>query len=103
MQTAEHKLLFLILLLVSTLARGALTVPMEVKMPGTQPEDNVNLDLNSACDQCHEDSDDEVSILSDWRGSMMSQPGAIRCTGLPWRLQSRISTAPVTCVSAATP
>ena len=75
MLRVEHNLLFLIAFLVSTLAQGALTVPMEVKMPGTQPEDNVNLDLNDACDQCHEDSDKGVSILSDWRGSMMSHAG----------------------------
>jgi len=58
-----------------TKAWAAATVPMEVLMPGTQPEDNVKLDLNAACDQCHEDSTKGVSILSDWRGSMMSHAG----------------------------
>ena len=68
-------LLLVLALQFSPLVQGATTVPMEVQMPGTQPEDNVNLDLNDACDQCHEDSADGVSILSDWRGSMMSHAG----------------------------
>jgi hypothetical protein len=57
---------------------GAATVPMEVRMPGTQPEDGVvSLNLNDDCHQCHLDSDDPnpVNIVSDWRGSMMSHAG----------------------------
>jgi hypothetical protein len=49
---------------------AATTVPLEVKMPGTQPEDSVTLDLNDGCDQCHEDDGDNVHIVRDWRGRM---------------------------------
>jgi len=54
---------------------AALTVPMEVQMPGTQPADNVNLDLSGNCETCHQDSSPSVTILHDWRGSMMSHAG----------------------------
>jgi len=74
-----YQLLYLLVLCtwmsVCTQAWAAATVPMEVKMPGTQPEDGVSLDLNGDCDQCHEDSGVGVSIVSDWRGSMMSHAG----------------------------
>mgnify|MGYP001814011962 CR=1 FL=1 len=74
-----YQLLYLLVLCtwmsVCTQAWAAATVPMEVKMPGTQPEDGVSLDLNDGCDQCHEDSGAGVSIVHDWRGSMMSHAG----------------------------
>jgi len=72
----KRRLLFLFVFLFSTLAHGADTVPMEVRMPGTQPEDNVTgLDPNTDCDNCHLDADVPVNIVSDWRGSMMSHAG----------------------------
>jgi hypothetical protein len=55
--------------------QAATTVPIEVQMPGTQPADNVSLDLNGNCANCHQDSDAGVNILHDWRGSMMSHAG----------------------------
>jgi hypothetical protein len=78
MLCVKRRLMFLAVFLVSTLAQGALTVPMEVRMPGTQPEDGVvSLNLNDDCHQCHLDSSDTdpVNIVSDWRGSMMSHAG----------------------------
>jgi hypothetical protein len=44
-------------------------------MPGTQPDAGINLDLSGACEQCHQDDDPSVTILHDWRGSMMSHAG----------------------------
>lgn len=68
-------LLALLTLYGTTAAIAATTVPMEVQMPGSQPADNINLNLSGGCDQCHEDSGAGVSIVSDWRGSMMSHAG----------------------------
>ena len=56
--------------------QAATTVPIEVQMPGTQPSDNVaSINLNTDCDQCHLNTDPAVTIVSDWRGSMMSHAG----------------------------
>jgi Bacterial TSP3 repeat/Cytochrome c554 and c-prime len=68
-------LLLAALLCLPGLSGAALTVPMEVQMPGTQPADNVNLDLSGNCEQCHQDTSPAVTILHDWRGSMMSHAG----------------------------
>jgi hypothetical protein len=59
----------------SLAVHAATTVPIEVQMPGTQPADNVNLDLSSNCDNCHQDDSKGVHIVQDWRGSMMSHAG----------------------------
>jgi len=68
------------LLLASLCCRGgpliaATTVPIEVQMPGTQPDDNVSLDLSGGCDQCHLYNNPVVTIIPDWRGSIMSHAG----------------------------
>ena len=68
-------LLLAVLLFLPGLSRAALTVPLEVQMPGTQPADGVNLDLSGNCETCHQDSSPAVNILHDWRGSMMSHAG----------------------------
>jgi hypothetical protein len=60
----------------SLAVQAATTVPIEVQMPGTQPSDNVaSINLNTDCDQCHLNTDPAVTIVSDWRGSMMSHAG----------------------------
>jgi hypothetical protein len=60
----------------SLAAHAATAVPIEVQMPGTQPSDNVaSINLNTDCDQCHLNTDPAVTIVSDWRGSMMSHAG----------------------------
>jgi hypothetical protein len=70
------RLCLVVLMFAVAPVRAATTVPDVVKMPGTQPVDNVNLDLNSACENCHHDGNSVVvNILRDWRGSMMSHAG----------------------------
>jgi hypothetical protein len=66
-----------VLLCCASLAvQAATTVPIEVQMPGTQPSDNVaSVNLNTDCDQCHLNTDPAVTIVPDWRGSMMSHAG----------------------------
>jgi hypothetical protein len=66
----------LLLCCASLAVQAATTVPIEVQMPGTQPSDNVaSINLNTDCDQCHLNTDPAVTIVSDWRGSMMSHAG----------------------------
>jgi len=67
--------LLVLLLALPVPSFAALTVPIEVQMPGTQPTDNVNLDLSSNCDNCHQDGSKGVHVAQDWRGSMMSHAG----------------------------
>ena len=54
---------------------AALTVPVEVQMPGTQPGEVGNLESPDRCDNCHQSADPVVNIAHDWRGSMMSHAG----------------------------
>jgi hypothetical protein len=71
-----HRLLICLVLVLPPAAWAATTVPIEVQMPGTQPSDNVaSINLNTDCDQCHLNTDPAVTIISDWRGSMMSHAG----------------------------
>ncbi|MGD8618146.1 MAG: hypothetical protein PVH54_03065 [Gammaproteobacteria bacterium] len=73
--TLYVRILFVTALFASSLTQAATTVPIEVQMPGTQPEDNVSLDLSGGCDQCHLYSNPVVTIVPDWRGSIMSHAG----------------------------
>ncbi|MEN8178746.1 MAG: PKD domain-containing protein [Pseudomonadota bacterium] len=51
-------------------------MPNQIKLPGTQPEDNiVSLDEVSACANCHGNYDQNVEPLHNWQGSMMSHAG----------------------------
>lgn len=54
---------------------AAVTVPIEVQMPGSQPGEVGNLESPDKCDNCHQSSDPVVNITHDWRGSMMSHAG----------------------------
>lgn len=54
---------------------AALTVPIEVQMPGTQPGEVGNLESPDKCDNCHQATSPIVNIAHDWRGSMMSHAG----------------------------
>lgn len=65
----------LVLLLTSGALYAALTVPIEVQMPGTQPGEVGNLESSGRCDNCHQSSSPVVNIAHDWRGSMMSHAG----------------------------
>ncbi|MGI9331175.1 MAG: hypothetical protein ACR2QB_10725 [Gammaproteobacteria bacterium] len=60
---------------VSSLAGAAITVPMEVQMPGTQPGESGNMESIDKCDNCHQDNDPVVTIAHDLRGSMMAHAG----------------------------
>ena len=54
---------------------SALTVPIEVQSPGTQPGEVGNLESPDKCDNCHQATSPEVTIAHDWRGSMMAHAG----------------------------
>ncbi len=54
---------------------AALTVPIEVQLPGTQPGEVSNFESPNKCDNCHQSSSPVVNIAHDWRGSMMSHAG----------------------------
>ena len=65
----------LFLLLSNHVLHAALTVPVEVQMPGTQPGEVGNLESPDRCDNCHQSTSPVVNIAHDWRGSMMSHAG----------------------------
>ena len=62
-------------LILFTSAWAATTVPMEVRMPGSQPSQAGNLESVDKCDNCHQATSPVVNIAHDWRGSMMSHAG----------------------------
>jgi len=66
----------LLLLLAGADARAAETVPTDVQMPGTQPEDGVNIESVSKCDNCHGGFANPASPLEEpwfnWAGGMMA-------------------------------
>ena len=64
-----------VLPLFSGALHAAVTVPIEVQMPGTQPGEVGNLESPDKCDNCHQSSGPVVNIAHDWRGSMMSHAG----------------------------
>ena len=66
--------LFLVLL-VSNSAPGAETVPTEIQMPGTQPQEIGNLESPGKCDNCHGGYNSAVEPAHNWRGSMMANAG----------------------------
>ena len=72
--TFSFTLIFMVLLANSDV-HAALTVPIEVQMPGTQPGEISNLEGADRCDNCHQASSPVVDIAHDWRGSMMSHAG----------------------------
>jgi len=58
-------------------AQAAETVPTDVQMPGTQPEDGINVESVSKCDNCHGNFASAQAPLEEpwfnWAGSMMAQ------------------------------
>lgn len=44
-----------------------------VRMPGTQPDQGVNIDGPSQCINCHADYDPLTEPVNNWQGSMMAQ------------------------------
>ena len=66
----------LVLLLASTGTWAAETVPTDVQMPGTQPEDGINVESVSKCDNCHGNFVSPSTPLEEpwfnWAGSMMA-------------------------------
>jgi cytochrome c553 len=58
-------------------AYAATTVPTDVQMPGTQPEDGINVESVTKCDNCHGNFASPSSPLEEpwftWAGSMMAQ------------------------------
>ena len=68
-------ILFLIALFSGGMIKAAVTIPIEVQMPGTQPGETGNLESVSKCDNCHQANSPVVNIAHDWRGSMMSHAG----------------------------
>ena len=70
-----HLLVLCACLSLFTSAWAATTVPMEVRMPGSQPSQAGNLESVDKCDNCHQSTSPAVNIAHDWRGSMMSHAG----------------------------
>ncbi len=55
---------------------SANVVPNQIKLPGTQPEDNITpLDEVGVCANCHGNYDQNAEPLFNWHGSMMSHAG----------------------------
>jgi len=51
-------------------------VPNQIKLPGTQPEDQIiPLDEVTVCARCHGNYDQNAEPLHNWRGSMMAHAG----------------------------
>ena len=78
MTSIRHTLILIAIMLtpfVSGSPHAALTVPVEVQMPGTQPGEVGNLESPDKCDNCHQATSPEVNIAHDWRGSMMAHAG----------------------------
>lgn len=68
-------LLTLGILFILLLAAGCATgdaIPNDIKLPGTQPEDILDLDSVDKCEQCHAGYDEAVEPYYSWSGSMMS-------------------------------
>ncbi len=65
----------LIFSLASVATLAAVTVPIEVQMPGTQPGEVGNLESPNRCDNCHQSPSPVVNIAHEWRGSMMAHAG----------------------------
>jgi hypothetical protein len=50
---------------------AALTVPTDIKQPGTQPNEVGNLETPDKCDNCHGGYNALIEPSFNWRGSMM--------------------------------
>ena len=62
----------------SSLAQAAATVPTEIQMPGTQPQEVGNFESPDKCDNCHAGDDDlspENESATGWRGAAMGNTG----------------------------
>jgi len=59
----------------SQVAFTADTVPTEVQLPGTQPQEISNLESPDKCDNCHGGYNSAVEPAHNWRGSMMAHAG----------------------------
>jgi len=66
--------LFLVVQLGCTVLQAAVTVPVEVQMPGTQPGEAAQESVTK-CSNCHHSTTTPVNIVQDWRGSMMAHAG----------------------------
>jgi len=77
----QKKLLLVLLLPVAVfavligIAVAADTVPSDVQMPGTQPNEVGNLESVDKCDNCHGGYNSAVEPAYNWRGSMMANAG----------------------------
>lgn len=54
---------------------AALTVPIEIQQPGTQPGEISNFESPNKCDNCHGGYNSSVEPASNWRGSMIANAG----------------------------
>ncbi len=64
------------LVLSAAVTHAATTVPTDVQMPGTQPQDGINLESVSKCDNCHGHFASPSSLPEEpwfnWAGGMMA-------------------------------
>jgi hypothetical protein len=75
MKTILTAVLWLACVAAQSVLYAAVTVPIEVQLPGTQPGEVGHLESPDKCDNCHQSSSPVVNIAHDWRGSMMSHAG----------------------------
>ena len=71
----EHLLIGICLLLASAFAGAADTVPTDVRMPGSQPEDSIGDLKSNRCGNCHAGYDPLAEPMTTWAGSMMGHAG----------------------------
>jgi hypothetical protein len=63
------------LLLASAFAGAADTVPTDVMMPGSQPDDSIGDLKSNRCGNCHAGYDPLAEPMTTWAGSMMGHAG----------------------------
>jgi hypothetical protein len=63
------------LLCLQSPAWAADKVPMEVQVPGTRPAQASPVESSDVCVSCHQADSPVVTLVHDWRGSMMSHAG----------------------------
>ena len=78
----NRALLLLLLLSMSAFSFAAITVPTEIQLPGTQPDEVSNFESPNKCDNCHAGYNDANTAgepqdepATGWRGAGMGNAG----------------------------
>jgi cytochrome c553 len=75
MKGMKYLTTFLTLVFAVGIAFAAMTVPLVIQQPGTQPQEIGNLSGPDRCDNCHGGYNTSVEPAFNWRGSMMANAG----------------------------